>query len=196
MQSWWLASAGKSLALLLAPGPAAKISKPAAPGFRSNFTRQPGEPLYTGGWSNQGGNGPANILVPIDFTASSLWAVDCALQIAQRKNAQITLLHAISLNLSPYGPANVQLIKREMHQTAAVQLSRIAKVAKEENITAEYVIEEGRPSAVIEDYTQHHPVDLVILALHKHRGLSWLRGRKTAEKVIRHTHCPVLVLNP
>jgi nucleotide-binding universal stress UspA family protein len=196
MQSRWMASAEKAIALLLAPRPVARILKPAARGFWSNFSRQPGEPRNTREWSNQGGNDAANILVPIDFTPASVWAWDCALRIAHQKNFHITLLHAIEINLSPYGPANVGLLKQEMRNTAAAQISRITTPAKQENISVDYVIQEGRPAALIEAYTRQHPVDLVILARHKHRGLSRLIGRKTAEKIIRHTNCPILVLNP
>jgi nucleotide-binding universal stress UspA family protein len=208
-RSWWAVGARKALAQLSpletarkalpksahVSHPAPKGSQPAQASFRSDFTRRPQESDKCGEWPGLGGHEPVRLLVPFDFSASSLCAWDCALRMAQQAKVHITLLHSIEINLDPYGPVNVGLIKEEMRQTAAARISQIATLAKQQNISADYVIEEGAPPAVIEAYTQEHPVNLVILALPEHRGLKWLIGRKTAEKMVRQINCPVLVLH-
>ncbi len=137
---------------------------------------------------------PLNILVPIDFTVASLSAVDWAWQIARKQKARFTLLHAIHLNLSPYGPADVDLLKREMSGTAAARMSRITDLAREEGIRADYLIQEGKPAAVIADYLKTGNVDLLVMTRRPHRGLGrWLR-RRTAQNVICGAPCPVVVL--
>ncbi|MDB6111730.1 MAG: Universal stress protein family protein [Pedosphaera sp.] len=196
MQSWWMVGARKALEALLSPRATTSIPKPAAPTLWSDFARRAAECGDFIEGNDRDASRSGGILVPIDFSPLSLQAVDCAIIIAKRKRTPITLLHAITLNLSPYGPANVQGIKQEMRQTAAERLARMTAVVKEESIPAGYVIEEGQPAAVIEDYLADHPADLLVLALHKHRGLGRLLARKTAEHVIRHTHSPVLIVTP
>ncbi len=162
--------------------------------FWSGFDRHTGKSYRDTGRSAQEESKPLNILVPFDFTTTSCAALDCALRMAQKGKARITLLHAIHINLSPYGPANLALIKQSLREDARTKISQVAALAKQQNVSADYVIQEGKPSSVIENFVKEQLVDLVILGCHRHRGLGWFGRRKTAEKVVRQAQCPVLVL--
>ena len=162
--------------------------------FWSDFDRRRGESCRDSGRSAHEESKPLSILVPFDFTTTSCAALDCALRMAQKGKARITLLHAIHINISPYGPANLALIKQDLRQEAGTKISKVAALAKQQNVSADYVIQEGKPSSVIENFVKEQPVDLVILGCHRHRGLGWFGRRRTAEKVVRKAQCPVLVL--
>lgn len=117
-----------------------------------------------------------------------------AQKMAQSRGAQVTLLHAIYINLSPYGPANLALIKEDMRQAAKAKISQVVALARLQNVAAKYVVSEGKPAVAIGNFLKEQPADLVILGCHRHRGLRWFGWQKTAEKVIREAPCPVLVL--
>ncbi len=185
----------KALAHLFPAAVANKKSTGSKSDFWSDFSRNPGASQREEDQPVGEGEQRLNILVPFDFTPSSNIALDCALRMAQKRKAQVTLLHAIYVNLSPYGPVNLASIKAEMRQSAKAKISQMVDLAKQRAVFANYVIREGKPSAVIGNFIKEEPVDLVVLGCHRHRKLAgWLGRQKTVEKVIRAAPCPVLVL--
>ncbi len=184
IRSWW--SAGKSSARsLFAPIPPQSS-------FWSDFAREqhetpvPDEPPHA--------VKPLNILVPTDFSAASLPALDCALRMAARQPARITLLHAIHLNLRPYGPANLDRLKTELCREALAKAEPILMSARELGVTAFCMLEEGPPSRVVARAAQRCAPDLVIMVNPRRSLLSRLFGRSTVPRVIQSVQCPVLVL--
>lgn len=136
----------------------------------------------------------AVILAAVDFSADSMEAAEYAMRVAGRAGAQLVLAHAIHLNLSERGPANAGLIKAEMRRAAAEKISELVRRAHGRNVQAAGLVEEGKPAGVIVELAKRFRAELVVLAHRKRSGLArWFR-RKTAEKVMREAHCPVLVL--
>jgi nucleotide-binding universal stress UspA family protein len=165
------------------------------PNIWSDFTRPKGGKAQAEVDSSTGaGAAPLDILVPFDFTNSSGAALGCAVRMAGNGKAKITLLHAIHLNLAPYGPANLALIKRDLRRQARARLRAAGAPARGRSISVDSAIQEGKPSAVIEQYIREHEVDLVIIGRHRHRRLGWFVRQNVAEKVVRCARCPVLVL--
>jgi universal stress protein A len=195
MFPWRLTGLGNILARLLPASAGTADLDHNRPDFWPGFTWKSDEPRDGARWSNMAWGRQLNLLVPIDFTVSSLPVLSWAFKLARRQMADVTLLHAIYINLTPYGPANLAFIKEEMRDVALARISRILDVAKQANVTFNYAIQEGEPSAVIEDYIRQHDVDLVILAPHKRHGLDRFLRSKTAETVIRRADCPVLIVN-
>jgi nucleotide-binding universal stress UspA family protein len=184
IRSWW--SAGKIGARsLFAPVPPQSS-------FWSDFARQHHE---TPAAENPGrAVKPLNILVPTDFSASSLPALDCALRMAAQQPARITLLHAIHLNLRPYGPANLDRLKTELCREALAGAEPVLMSARELGVTAFCLLEEGPPSRVVASAVQRCAPDLVIMVNSKRGLLSRWFGRGTVPRVVQSVRCPVLVL--
>jgi nucleotide-binding universal stress UspA family protein len=188
IRSWW--SAGKNRALArFAPG-AASNRKCDATGlgpragsqtsFWSHFPRQQCEAASPEKTSRT--VKPLSILVPTDFAPSSLLALDCALRMAAQQPARITLLHAIHLNLRPYGPANLDALKTELCREALTKAEPVL------------MLEEGPPSQVVAKAVQRCSPDLVIMVNSKPSLLSRWFARGTVQRVIQSVRCPVLVL--
>lgn len=181
------------------------IAVPAAI-YDSNVAEHRAEPREPGchkgaGLSPKGNEGEGEqarrgsvILTPVDFSADSMEAVDYAIKVAGRAGAQLVLAHAVHLSLDERGPANAELIKAEMRRAAAEKISELVNRAYDRNVRAAGVIEEGKPAGVIVELAKRFRAELVVLAHRKRNGLArWFR-RRTAEKVLREAHCPVLVL--
>lgn len=166
------------------------IATPVRQTFWDDFGRRPEDTCEPDDGRKKG---LVNILVPIDLTNESFFAVDCAFRLAEGGTARVTLFHSIQLNLTPYGPANLDLIKQKLRQTAENGMRLFAEMARSGSVPIDYVIEEGKPHLAIEKFIKSNQVDLVILA--RRHSRRWFFARKTAEKVIRRAACPVLVLN-
>jgi universal stress protein A len=134
-----------------------------------------------------------SILVPIDFSRISQKALDYALPLAKQFGATITLLHAIepppySVDLAylpkdgfPIGP-----MKKE--------LDALAKRTIEPALLNEAIVQVGAAFEVITNVARDSEVDLIVITTHGHTGLKHVFMGSTAERVVRHAPCPVLVV--
>lgn len=137
------------------------------------------------------------ILVPIDFSASSKKAMQYALSFARQFNAELLLLHVVELTPLPASPLAVvqdETTQASVHQSAAKQLGEwrdeigsraTVKASVRSGISAHAEI----VSAAIEGN-----IDLIILGTQGRTGLAHLLIGSTAERVVRHAPCPVLVV--
>lgn len=136
----------------------------------------------------------ASILVPIDFSRISQGALDYAVPLARQFGAKITLLHAVepppySMDLTylpmgdgfPIGP-----MKKE--------LDALAKKTIEPDLLKEVIVQVGTAFEVIANVARDSEADLIIITTHGHTGLKHVFMGSTAERVVRHAPCPVLVV--
>jgi nucleotide-binding universal stress UspA family protein len=137
------------------------------------------------------------ILVPIDFSKMSRGALPWATFLAAQFNAELVLLH-----VEEKFPIDYLLGRELMSHTmvplmkqAEADLERLAgslRKSTEGNISA--VVRDGKPFEEICHAATALGADFIVLTTHGHTGLkhAWLGS--TAERVVRHAHCPVLVL--
>ena len=104
-------------------------------------------------------------------------------------------------------PANPQVYARltpdliaDMEKTAqSVAKDYLAKVAddlKKGGVAAETAVVLGQPAEVILDYTKQNQVELIIMSTHGRSGVSrWAFG-SVADRVLRHSAAPVLIVAP
>ena len=75
-------------------------------------------------------------------------------------------------------------------------LAKMADSLKVDGITTEIIVVSGEPAEVILDYVKKKPVDLIVMSTHGRTGVTrWLLGG-VAERVIRYSVVPVLVIPP
>lgn len=123
------------------------------------------------------------ILVAVSSPSSRDAAFERALTLATASGAELYVLHAV--------PAN-----RRYSFRATERLERMADVrarAEEAGIRVHTVEQQGDTAAIIELHARARDVDLIVMGSAPQR--SWF-GRRTsiAEKVIRRTHVPTLVV--
>jgi nucleotide-binding universal stress UspA family protein len=137
-----------------------------------------------------------HILVPTDFSASSSRAVEVAIGMAKRFDAELTLLHVWELPAYPYmeamtGPADVTA-SMEKAATEALQ-TQLLKV-QAELPRAKSVLKLGLPWQQIADTIKDAKADLVIMGTHGRRGFEHLLLGSVAEKLVRLSTVPVLTV--
>jgi len=138
-----------------------------------------------------------HFLVPIDFSEYANQALDYALTLAGKLDAQITLLHVIqSLPLGgadmgvalPY--AYLQDLEAEIMQNMEAYRAKVVNAGLEADITVVH----GVPFHEILETAKTHKVDLIIMGTHGRTGLQHVLLGSVAEKVVRLAPCPVLVV--
>ena len=143
-----------------------------------------------------------HIVVPTDFSKCSDEAVRRAYKLASLLDAEVHLVHILGPVLI-YKPETIALspvseISEALHQNAEKQLARQAKASPVDVVTHTHLLETHKsPHQAICDFANELPADLLIIGRHGERGVAeQLLIGSTAERVVRHAPCSVLVTMP
>ncbi|HEY4271921.1 MAG TPA: universal stress protein [Candidatus Udaeobacter sp.] len=141
-----------------------------------------------------------NIIVPIDFSKMSMQAIQIAKQLARRFGASIHLAHVRQFNYAadfmapsrPMVPLSFMPYEQNGEQTA---LKELKKVASESGVSSANcdVLSGAPPFDEICRLAQTIPADLVVMPTHGRTGLKHVFLGSTAERIVQHSSCPVLV---
>ncbi len=136
------------------------------------------------------------ILVPIDFSRPSLKAIPYALAISRQFGADVHLLHVTDMTQQP--PPSLLTLPvvpyAELNQRFMKRLQALAlKYRTDGNVSAL----EPRTGIVYEEIcavARDLKVDLIVVATHGYTGYKRMFLGSTAERVVQHSPCPVLVV--
>lgn len=136
------------------------------------------------------------ILVPTDFSKTSLLAVWRAKTFARKFDAAIVLIHVIEKApfISDMGNVAIALSDKEMAERAGIELNVLAQREFEPEIPFETQVTFGRPFQEINESAKKLKIDLIVIATHGYTGLRHTLLGSTAERVVRHAPCDVLVV--
>ena len=132
------------------------------------------------------------VIVPVDFSESSLSAIDSALQLVSRPD-QVTVVHVLQ-DFSPLEPGetwhSIDTATRIRHATSALR----ERMSKPEYAQLKIEVLIGDPGHEIAELAEREKADLIVLPSHGRTGIRRLLIGSVAERVVRLAHCPVLVL--
>lgn len=133
------------------------------------------------------------ILVPVDFSEFSDRAVKAAIQLAQKFQAQITLLHVVTLFHE-----DVEEEKRLKNYEKRIQgkLKDHKSEATKKGIGVESVLLRGfSASDKVLEYIDQNKFDLVVMGSHGRTGIKHLLQGSVSERVVRLSSIPVLTIH-
>src|SRR5512132_454712 len=141
-----------------------------------------------------------NIIVPIDFSKMSVQAIQIAKQLARRFGASIHLAHVRHLNYAtdfvtpapPIVPFSFMTYEQVGEQTALKELKKMASECGVSSAKCD-VLSGAPPFDEICRLAQTVPADLVVMPTHGRTGLKHVFLGSTAERIVQHSSCPVLV---
>jgi universal stress protein A len=138
---------------------------------------------------------PSHILVPVDFSDTTRLAIDYALEVCAKFSAKLTLLHVQKPPIVPGTELGFNYAEYLEHlsNTAADRLRELA-AGLPASCGARTKVLEGIPWDLIVQYAAENAVDLIVMPTHGRSGLKHLMLGSVAERVMRHAHCPVLVV--
>lgn len=142
---------------------------------------------------------PNRILWPTDLSELSLRAGKYALGLCKHFSAELHMLHIIPPPLNPdvtlFLPTEVPVQISEPELRGAAQRSLRAIVDKHLENYAPVVLDVrfGNPWPTICDYANNNEIDLLVISTHGRTGLGHAIIGSTAERIVQHAPCPVLV---
>lgn len=139
------------------------------------------------------------ILVPLDFSGRSRLALDVAVPLAERYGGKIVLVHVVQppavLSAIPGGGQYlVPMDNDKAVNTAKAHLDGLADKLIPARLVARTLVRQGNPYIEITSAARALKVDLIVIATHGYGGLKRALIGSTAERVVRHSHCPVLAV--
>ncbi len=139
------------------------------------------------------------ILVPIDFSEHSQYALQYASEIAQQLGAELLLLHVVEPIAYPadWGFSQVGLVdlEKELIDTATQELEKLTEELKSKGIKAAFEVHSGsRASDEIVRIAKERNIDIISIGTHGRSGLEHFLFGSTTERVLRRAPCPVLAV--
>ena len=142
------------------------------------------------------------ILLPTDFSGCANFALPYAAAIARATKATIICVHVVEPVVPAVGytglaePMPIADISDQLEDSAERQLPKLAECEECAGLNLEEIIVHGDPAAEIARVAQEQEVDLIVISSHGRTGLGRIIFGSTAEAVVRHANCPVLVVKP
>lgn len=138
------------------------------------------------------------ILAPLDGSELAERALKHVKTVTQGCRApRVILLQVIPWPAHPAHTLSGELIRSEGEKAEACAKEYLAKVAdslRRGGIAVETAIVHGGSAEEILDYATQNKVDLIVMSTHGRSGVSrWVFG-SVAERVLRHSATPVLVI--
>jgi nucleotide-binding universal stress UspA family protein len=139
-----------------------------------------------------------NILVPVDFSKMSIGATNTAKHLARRFAAKIHLVHVrqfdyagFSAPVPPLAPFSLMTYPPDDEKSILKEMNALAR---NEAISAIcHVITGGPAFDQICRLAHKIPADLIVMPTHGRTGLKHVVLGSTAERIVQHSPCPVLV---
>jgi len=124
----------------------------------------------------------ARILVPTDFSVSSMWALRYGEELARRFGADIILVHV----QSPVPPPEAGPARKELEALAAL--------LGERGVRAHFALRVGGLAEEILAVGGKEHADLIVMGTHGRTGIAHVLMGSVAETVVRRSACPVLTV--
>ena len=137
-----------------------------------------------------------SVLVPVDFSNTSLKALQYAVRFADQFGGRLTLLSVLETAATPDFLNFPLVMEPDVAMKAAKE--RLESVVQRARIPARLIekilVRHGTPFVEITEAARTLKVDLIILTTHGHTGLKHVLMGSTAERVVRHAPCPMLTV--
>jgi Universal stress protein UspA and related nucleotide-binding proteins len=143
-----------------------------------------------------------SILVPTDFSECGNYALSYAASLARSFKASIICVNVIEPIVPTVGysgmtePMPIADIAEQLEDSAERELPKLAECEEFSGLDVEEMVVHGEAAAEIVRLANERSVDLIVIASHGRTGLGRILFGSTAEAVVRHAACPVLVVKP
>ncbi|MCM3001316.1 universal stress protein [Paenibacillus rhizosphaerae] len=139
------------------------------------------------------------MMVAIDQAEITNKLLDAAVEIAQNKQTQVTLVHVSQEYVSngmTYVPENfLEEILNEMEKAGLEQLQQAESKLKSAGINPETVHLKGDPAHEILNYARDTEQQLIIIGSRGLRGIKEMMLGSVSHKVSQLSNCPVLIMH-
>lgn len=145
------------------------------------------------------------ILVPTDFSKPATLASDVAVDIARKAGGEVILLHVVegagSSSINIEGEATYEgswedkIFTLKMIEKAKKQMVKFAADPRFNDVKVRQELRMGSPFHGMNAIITERKVDLVVMGTAGRSDLEQMIIGSNTEKVVRHSHCPVLTVH-
>ena len=142
------------------------------------------------------------ILLPTDFSGCANYALPYAAAIARATHARILCVHVVEPLVPAVGytgladPMPIADISEQLEDSAEREFPQLTDCDELSGLDVEEIIVHGDAAAEIVRVAGENEADLIVISSHGRTGLGRMIFGSTAEAVVRHASCPVLVVKP
>ena len=158
--------------------------------IKKNFTVQP---VSASGRAEARPPAQKTILVPIDFSESSVKALRHAAAMAEKEHACLTLVNVVDEPHS-FRTLDAEGEQREEEKRRVERLEQLARREVHPNQSVHLEVREGNAPREIVRLAGRQNADLIVVGLHEWRGIKRWFHRNVAARILREACCPVLML--
>ena len=138
------------------------------------------------------------LLCPVDFSDSSLAALDFAFSLAQEGDAALTLLHVFDWPAEdvplPTRPFNMAEYRQEAERAALAKLHALVPDAIRDWCHPSTRVAHGKAYREILGVATADSTDLIVMGVHGRNVVDLMLFGSTTNQVVRHATCPVLTI--
>ena len=136
------------------------------------------------------------ILVPVDFSECSKKALRYAVALAKQFKAKLQLVYVgQGYYLAPeLGPLDMSASETRGRADTAAKLAALATEEVTMSVPVDVSVRNGHAATEIISAATAIEADLIVISTHGYTGLKHAWFGSTTENVVRHAHCPVLVV--
>jgi nucleotide-binding universal stress UspA family protein len=135
----------------------------------------------------------ARILVPVNFSGPSDAAVEEAIFIAKRFDAQVELLHVWRPNPSPDPEVPAGSLTSFARSDVGLEMRKYLERAESQGVTVRGRLAYGDPEELILECADDY--DLVVMGTRGRSGVAHVLKPSVAEHVVRKANVPVLTIH-
>ena len=138
------------------------------------------------------------VLVPLDFSESSRVGINYALGVSREFRSSLLLFHSVVVQTYTLGDEYTALegpnLIKLQEEYAEEEMEKLRRELARKSVEVETAIGLGSPVEQINECVRSHRVDLIVTSTHGRTGLTRVFIGSTAEQIVRHAICPVLVV--
>ena len=136
------------------------------------------------------------IIVPIDFSDHSEYALKAAAKLARRNKADLLVLHMLEMS-------DIMLTASDdLQDQKAVFFFKLAEQKFENFLKKDYlegltvipIVKHFKVFSEVNDVAKKHDADLIVMGSHGSSGMKEFFVGSNTERVVRHAEIPVLVV--
>jgi nucleotide-binding universal stress UspA family protein len=139
------------------------------------------------------------ILVPLDGSPVAEAVLPHAEALAKTENAELIILRVPIIPVSEYialDPVVASAVREDIREEAANYVNKTVDTLKKDNIKVTGLTKEGSVPDVILEVAEETHADMIAMSTHGLTGVKrWLMG-SVADKIVHHTHIPVMLIHP
>jgi nucleotide-binding universal stress UspA family protein len=139
-----------------------------------------------------------SILVPTDFSETSDKALDFAIELAQKFEASVVVMHAFEIPIIGFPDGSIVAtadVAARIQEAARKGLEGTVAARAKRNVKLTSVLREGPAADEIRSLAEELKVDMIVIGTHGRRGLARALLGSTAENVVRTVHIPILTIH-